>query len=469
MRRPALAQVELDRVRAPGPAAVAHHDEVDGEAAQHPLGGKALADPRRLARDRAGVARSAGKRQPRYCWPLGPPSSWSWVESSSTSPSGVTRSCTLGLRISAPRTRSSTIPPSRGERGEVVLERAPPGPRRPSRARAPAPRPPRPPRPGSGRPARSTEALPRPATPSLSLTIARSRPSPGGATARMSTSAATTSSSPRTSSRPRGCVTLGRREQPAAARSWCRTRAGAGRHRRAGCRGRAPGRAPPGWWCRARGGERSGFGMSARIRARMRGRSSSFTASGRADPSSAATMCSRAAGLARDDAGQQGEVVVDDRFGHRAAGDVDHAQARLAQQQEQEQHPLLEGLDDRAGLRGVGVDRRHDDDRLVRLVGPHPLPDGDQALLQAREAGAALLLAQARSGARCSSPRPRHPDDVVDPRRPEEARAARACRPARRSPRPPSRTWTRWLIRIWPGPASAHSRAARLVTLPIAA
>ena len=34
-------------------------------------------------------------------WPLGPPSSWSWVDSSA-SPSGVTRSWTLGLRNSSP-------------------------------------------------------------------------------------------------------------------------------------------------------------------------------------------------------------------------------------------------------------------------------------------------------------------------------------------------------------------------------
>ena len=99
-------------------------------------------------------------------------------------------------------------------------------------------------------------------------------------------------------------------------------------------------------------------------------------------------------GLARDHPGQQGQVVVDDLLGHRPARHEDHLQARLAQEQEQEQHPLLERLHDRAGLHAVGIDRGHDDDRLARPVPPHLLPDRDQPLLQAGEARAALLLAQ---------------------------------------------------------------------------
>ena len=45
-------------------------------------------------------AGSAGKLQPRKLCPLGPPSSWSCVAATSTTPAGVTSSWTLGLRSS---------------------------------------------------------------------------------------------------------------------------------------------------------------------------------------------------------------------------------------------------------------------------------------------------------------------------------------------------------------------------------
>src|SRR5438874_78542 len=51
----ALAQVDLDRVRLPGPAPVADDDEIDGEAAEHPRLCEALADPAGLGRDRARI------------------------------------------------------------------------------------------------------------------------------------------------------------------------------------------------------------------------------------------------------------------------------------------------------------------------------------------------------------------------------------------------------------------------------
>ncbi len=54
MRRPALAKVELDRVRVPA-ALAANGDEVDREAADHALTRQPLADLRRLPRDRGGV------------------------------------------------------------------------------------------------------------------------------------------------------------------------------------------------------------------------------------------------------------------------------------------------------------------------------------------------------------------------------------------------------------------------------
>ena len=92
---------------------VADDDEVHGEAAEHALarqGGRRSWPPRCVIAARSRSRRGSGTRG--SVWPLGPPRSWSCVESSSTSPSGVTRSCTLGLRSSAPPTRSSTIPPS---------------------------------------------------------------------------------------------------------------------------------------------------------------------------------------------------------------------------------------------------------------------------------------------------------------------------------------------------------------------
>ena len=56
MRGPALAQVELDRVRAPGSAAVPRDDEVDGEPPEHALARQPPADLLGLRADRAGVA-----------------------------------------------------------------------------------------------------------------------------------------------------------------------------------------------------------------------------------------------------------------------------------------------------------------------------------------------------------------------------------------------------------------------------
>ena len=98
--------------------------------------------------------------------------------------------------------------------------------------------------------------------------------------------------------------------------------------------------------------------------------------------------------VARDHARQQPEVVLDDALGHGAAGHVDHLQPRLPEQEQQEQEPLLERLHRRAVLRLVGRDRRQHDDRLARLVAAHRLPDRHEALLQLREAGAALAVAE---------------------------------------------------------------------------
>ena len=60
--------------------------------------------------------------------------------------------------------------------------------------------------------------------------------------------------------------------------------------------------------------------------------------------------------VARDDPGQQSEVVLDDPRVDRHRGHVDHPQPRLPQQQEQEEEPLLERLGDgRAACRRPGA------------------------------------------------------------------------------------------------------------------
>ena len=82
-------------------------------------------------------------------------------------------------------------------------------------------------------------------------------------------------------------------------------------------------------------------GSSAAIWRSSRGRSSSFSLSGRGDESPTGTRCSRARAWLGITPGQQGEVVLDDRRVDRHRGHVDHPQPRLAQQQEQEQEPLL--------------------------------------------------------------------------------------------------------------------------------
>ena len=102
-------------------------------------------------------------------------------------------------------------------------------------------------------------------------------------------------------------------EQPPAAGLRAERQAARDRRRRAGCRASARDRARASSSCRARGGSAPGPGSARGSRASTRGRSSSFAASGRAEPSWVATMCRRRAGLARDDARQQPEVVLDDR------------------------------------------------------------------------------------------------------------------------------------------------------------
>ena len=195
--------------------------------------------------------------------------------------------------------------------------------------------------PGAGRPRRSTSALPRPETPSLSLTIASATPV---VVARMSASAVDDAVERR--ARPRSRAGAGRRPPRTAAgsRSWCRTRADADRRRRAGRRASARRRARASWSRRARGGSATRSGISARICASTRGRSSSFAASATRRAVVGRDHVQASTGLARDDARQQPEVVLDDALGNRPPRHVDHPQPRVAEQEQQEQHALLERL-----------------------------------------------------------------------------------------------------------------------------
>ena len=268
----------------------AHGDEVEREPADARLPSRGASPI--FAASRVIAARSsasAGKRQPRNVWPLGPPSSWSCVESSSTSPSGVTRSCTLGLRNSSPddallddAARRPRAWPGSRRRSARRLEAA-------SRERAPRSRSlARRCRARAGR-ARSTRALPSPDTPSFSLTRTCSS---SGFSARIATIALTASSTDCRFSTPSGCGTPSSR-RAGGSRSSCRGGSAPGRRRTSGCRAASRGRARARSCCTARGARARGSGISARMRSISRGRSSSFSVSGRDEPSSGETRNSR--------------------------------------------------------------------------------------------------------------------------------------------------------------------------------
>jgi hypothetical protein len=76
--------------------------------------------------------------------------------------------------------------------------------------------------------------------------------------------------------------------------------------------------------------------------------------------------------VARDHAGQKPEIIVDGGRKDGLRGDVDHAGARLAQQEQKEQKALLVSL--HLGALAVELDalRWDDDDRLLVLI---ELPD----------------------------------------------------------------------------------------------
>ena len=104
--------------------------------------------------------------------------------------------------------------------------------------------------------------------------------------------------------------------------------------------------------------------------------------------------------VAGDHAGQQRQVVLDDRGGNRCRRDVDHAQARLAEQQEQEEEALLVGLHQTATAVAEAIEchRRDDHHRLVLDVQSHRVPHGRHVALEAIEVRVPLLVGERRTG-----------------------------------------------------------------------
>ena len=96
--------------------------------------------------------------------------------------------------------------------------------------------------------------------------------------------------------------------------------------------------------------------------------------------------------VARDDTGQQSEVVLHDARVDRHRGDVDHPQVRLPQQQEEEQESFLVGLGDGRAAAACprDGDRWHHHDGLVVQVELHRRPDRHHALLQLLEPASSL-------------------------------------------------------------------------------
>ena len=108
--------------------------------------------------------------------------------------------------------------------------------------------------------------------------------------------------------------------------------------------------------------------------------------------------------MAGDDAGKQPEVVLDDRFGNRLRGYVDHLQPRLTQQQQQEQGAFLHRLHDGAARRGgaLDADRGDHDNRFVLQILLYRVPRVAHRQLQVVEGPIAVVFAQLTQGSvRC--------------------------------------------------------------------
>ena len=90
-----------------------------------------------------------------------------------------------------------------------------------------------------------------------------------------------------------------------------------------------------------------------------------------------------AQGMARNDAREQIEVILDHAGMNRLRSDVDHARPRLGEEQEEEKKTLFVGLDLQAGDGHVDRHRWHDNDRLFVLIeGFDRAPERHEFLLE---------------------------------------------------------------------------------------
>ena len=310
--------------------------------------------------------------------------------------------------------------------------------------------------PGAGRSRRSTSALPLPETLSFSLTMASCSPA----------RAARISASGRRRARrcracPRGPADGARRRRRRAGgnRSSSRTTASAGRRRRAGCRAPARGRARAATSCRGRGGRARGSGISARIRVEQARPLQQLRASGRGDPSPAATRGEPGAGVRGDDARQEDEVVVDDRSSIGRPVTKTSCSRGWRRSSSRNSMPLLVDLDERAraiaGSSGV-IDGTTTSDspgrfsRMARQTGTRRCCRRSKRsrrcslaqLAERRLAAGALMLTRA--------PWPRRARDVEGPRRPREPCSVRSPTGSATTDASTA-ACTRWPTRIWPG------------------
>src|SRR5215472_264021 len=175
--------------------------------------------------------------------------------------------------------------------------------------------------------------------------------------------------------------------------------------------------------------------------------------------------------------GEQREVVLHDLGRDRHGGHIDHAQPGVPQEQQENEEPLLVRLLQGAAslANTVHADRGNDDDGLAFLVPPHDLPDAAHLLLESVEALVAFLVAELCQ--RCPSRGSGSHGVPLAESSPVTSKAETALWKPRKDSSPTDRltarssaaAFTRWVMRICQGAASAHRRAARLVTLPIEA
>ena len=314
MGRAALAEVELDRVGIPVAVGVADHDEVDREAPEHALGGELGADLGRLLGDRAGVGEVGREAAAEVALSARPAEelvvgreqldlaqrghAQLHARAADLDPAHALLDDAAVLAQAAEVALEAHLGVLEGHRRGTLVQRSALLGR--SRRREPA---------------QLDVALPRPETPSLSLTMAS--PAPGRA-ARRRVSASTTSSRSCTSSKPCGCdtpVCANNRRQPVFVPS-------------GSSRGSAPYSGTPSASARSRSSVVVVYGIRwQRVRSGMRARDLGQDA--RPLEQLVGQRARRAvvggdqvqarAGVARDDAGQQGEVVLDDALGRSAA------------------------------------------------------------------------------------------------------------------------------------------------------